>query len=502
MTHNIAKSSLAVTFFAGLVAGVSFLNQMVIARYFGASAELDAYLTAGALPSTFSGILLAGIGYTLIPILSKAPADQTDRAITGCFLLTLILGLGIGIAGGISGRFILRWTAPYLPAEKYLLSATLQLFFWPVAASSVLTSFLVGLSHFRKRFALAAASNAIPYVSAILCAITLSSRWGIFSIAVGLLAGCILQTAVLWWGAPDKHSMRPLEFTPFSGQFSRAMFPVLFTLLPYTLPPMIDAFWSSALPHGSLSYLGYANRIVIGLTSVSVLGVAVVIFPFLSADAAAGEKGQMRARIRATVKFVFLVLVPAAVLLGVLRAPILRLVFQRGSFDEAATAGLAAVLPWYLIGMVGMASMNVLSRSFYALSDFKTPALLGAGFLAFYFVSSGILSSRFLHVGIGITYAAYWTLQSGLAAFWLSRRVGGIWTWDDLKFLGKVVTVSVTVGLILYEANLYISWDVTWVFRTLCLGSAGVGLLSLISYLVFSVEERRWVTGMVQRGLR
>src|SRR5271169_5790168 len=197
--RSIIKSSLVVTVFTVGVSALGFLSQLVIAFLFGTSADLDAYLTAGALPLTFSGIALGGIGYTLIPILSNTREDEIPQTITSCFLTTLCIASIIAVTGTFFGQYTLHWTAPGLSPPKLRLCSHLQTFFWLAAGVTVIASFLVGVSRCYKRFLAPASSTLVTPVCTILGGLLFARRMGIYSIAAGLLVGCVLRCVLLFW---------------------------------------------------------------------------------------------------------------------------------------------------------------------------------------------------------------------------------------------------------------------------------------------------------------
>jgi putative peptidoglycan lipid II flippase len=499
---HIIKSSLAVTAFAGLTAVAGFFGQVVIAKLFGASAPLDAYLTAGAIPNTMAAVLLWGVGYTLIPILSGTPKEEVPRALTSCFLVVLVLSVALAGVGILAGKPLLRWTAPYLAPEKLALAAELQIYFWLGAAFSILTGFVIGVSQFSKRFVIPAAATLAPPLMIIVCGLSLAHRMGIRSIAWGFLLGALLQCVLVVTGIWGKGNRWSSGFSPAAWKFLRSLFPATASLLPFTLFPAIDAFWSSRLADGSFSLLGYANRISIGLTSVTIQGMATVIFPYLSENAASRDLEAVRRQVALALRLVFLLMVPIAAVLTALRIPVLTLLFQRGKFDAAATRGLASVLPWYLVGMVGIASMNLVNRGFYALRDFRTPARIGVGFLCGYFVLSGLLSFRFAYVGIAATYAIYWVAQLACAQKILSRRLGKVWEGRELKFLGKVIAAGVIVAVLLQAGLAHQSWILAPLAQVVCFGLAGSVLVIGLGYLTFNAYEREWAVSLATRVLR
>ena len=54
----------------------------------------------------------------------------------------------------------------------------------------------------------------------------------------------------------------------------------------------------------------------------------------------------------------------------------MRVIFERGAFTPADTAATAAALQFYAIGLVGYSVVRIVSPTFYALGDSRTPVIV------------------------------------------------------------------------------------------------------------------------------
>lgn len=96
----------------------------------------------------------------------------------------------------------------------------------------------------------------------------------------------------------------------------------------------------------------------IGLFGVAV-GTASV--PVLSRLATERKIPEFRDTLSSSINLVFLMTLPSACGLIVLGEPIIRLIYERGRFDSAATEMTAAALVGYSIGLTGYAAIKILS---------------------------------------------------------------------------------------------------------------------------------------------
>ena len=254
---------------------------------------------------------------------------------------------------------------------------------------------------------------------------------------------------MLYFSLPSPRPALARPRNPATAQLARSLLPLGTALLPFAALPSIDVFWGSRLPIGSISYLGYSTRIAIAIALIVVQGLSVVLFPDLSEDAHNGRLDAVRQKSSDSILFIFAIIVPLAALVYLLDGPMLALFLQRGRFTAAASAGVLQVLPWYLLGTLPMAMMNIVSRSFFALRDYRTPALTGVAGLAVYVSVSGALIGRFSVAGIGIAYTVFWMFLFLLQTAMLGRRIGSLLTAGILRRAAELIgCASVALGAV------------------------------------------------------
>lgn len=199
MGPSVLKSSLWVSGCAVVTYLLSFVSQVVIARYFGASGELDAYLTAYAIPGSTLGIVLTGIGFVVVPMWVKQREENDElKALSGSLILVMVaVALTVAVLGAVLADSVVALTAPGLDSEKLLLASRLQVFFWFAAGFWVISNLFVAIEHARNSFFVPALGMIMRPILVILGALILAGQWGIFSLAVGHLVAYFLLSAVL-----------------------------------------------------------------------------------------------------------------------------------------------------------------------------------------------------------------------------------------------------------------------------------------------------------------
>jgi putative peptidoglycan lipid II flippase len=154
------------------------------------------------------------------------------------------------------------------------------------------------------------------------------------------------------------------------------------------------------------------------------------------------DTAEFRATLVAGLRLALLAILPLATFLIVFSVPVVRLLFERGAFDPAATQTTARAFLFYAPQLPFVAVDQLLVYAFYARKDTLTPMLVGLLGVGLYLAVALTLIGPF-HLGVfGLILAN--TVQNSLHAVilmaLLSRAVGGLG--------GHGVGVSLRHGLI------------------------------------------------------
>jgi len=146
---------------------------------------------------------------------------------------------------------------------------------------------------------------------------------------------------------------------------------------------------------------------------------------------------------------------PATVGMIILRVPIIRVLYERGSFDANSTQMVAWALLWYAVGLTAHSLVEVLSRAFYAMHDTKTPVIVGVIAMSGNIALSFALSSLFRELGwmplggLALANSLATTLESLVLIILLSKRVNGLNLKEILRTAIKSLLASAVMGGVL-----------------------------------------------------
>ena len=187
---------------ASKVAGA--VKVAIMARYFGTSDSLDAFLIAFLLPAFVADVIGGCIAPSLIPVLMRVRASQGERAMGGLASAASAACCGFMVVIAI----VLAAAAPViLPlagsgfSESKLREATnlfyILLFWLPVSAFVNVSRALLNV---QGSFALPALAPLATPLLVIIAMSLFANRFGAMALCAGTLAGMLLKAR--YWAPP------------------------------------------------------------------------------------------------------------------------------------------------------------------------------------------------------------------------------------------------------------------------------------------------------------
>src|SRR6266702_3202323 len=138
----------------------------------------------------------------------------------------------------------------------------------------------------------------------------------------------------------------------------------------------VDTFLASSMPTGSLTALNYAFQLIHLPLGVFSIAISAAVFPTLSHFASLGQAAKMRDALQQAIRWILFLTLPTAIVMVVLRRPIVNLLFQYGAFGPEARELTQAAFLFYALGLAGHALVQILARAYYASRDTTTPVAL------------------------------------------------------------------------------------------------------------------------------
>jgi putative peptidoglycan lipid II flippase len=157
--------------------------------------------------------------------------------------------------------------------------------------------------------------------------------------------------------------------------------------------------------------------------------------------------GQIRATLAHAISLMMLLNVPSTVGLIVLADPIVRVIFEHGSFSATDTAATASALRFYALGLLGYSVVRIVSPAFYALGRSRTPVMISAASVvanvALNLALVGLMGYRGLALGTSLTAL----LNAALQILLIRREIGGVDGRTIAASFGRVSLAAAVMGV-------------------------------------------------------
>jgi putative peptidoglycan lipid II flippase len=427
---------------------MGFTREILTARAYGVSAQVDAFLVALSVPDLVGSALGAAMAAALIPRLtelSTAPgqAHQYARRTLSVSLYLSVVLLSLTFFGA---HWIIKMFAPGMSPSVMPLAVNITRVLSLVTAGLFLDRVLTGIFQGFHHFLWPAASVLLFNACSILFLIVFAPTRGIWALVNGWTLGVVLAMAVQgillvrYLGAPIFSGL-PVSDLRWLGLSGMEIF--FLTSVPSLLYVIARAI-AATLQEGSVATLGYAQRLFQLPVEVVIMGVLLGTYPMLSKISCQGNKKHLASSVDELSRTLLLVSTLIATLMMVLSHDLVKLVFQRGAFDIHATMATSAVLFCIAPALPGLATAMFAMRVF--MSCGKTREVIFPVLMAL--VLDGILSwlaaPRFGTPGIAIAFSVTWNILAIQMVFALRKQTT---EFQPLSFLFSTARIYLTGAL-------------------------------------------------------
>jgi putative peptidoglycan lipid II flippase len=374
VNRRIFRAIVLVGGITGSVAAATLLRDVIVARAFGTSDVMDAFLIAFLLP-TFSTTVVAGsFNSAFIPTYIQVRHEEGEaaaqRLCAGVTLISMSLLLLVTLILALVGPYFLPLLGSRFGPAKLAVTHALFYILLPTIFFQGLSTIWGAVLNAREQFALPSVVSVLVPVTAIGLLVVLGHRWGIYALAVGTAAGYALQWLVLAWGAVRSG----LSLWPRWDGPSPALRQVVGQFIPMTAGAalmsstvLVDQSMAAVLHAGSVSALSYGNKAVALITGLAATALGTAVTPYLSGMTVRHEWRHLRHTLRRYLQLIASLGVPLMLSLIVVSQPLIQFVFERGAFTPADTLLVARVqalyalqIPFYVAGILGVRLMSAL----------------------------------------------------------------------------------------------------------------------------------------------
>lgn len=477
---NMARATMILTgsFVVGRMLGL--VRTSLFAFVFGTSLTSDAYLQAFLVPDLIFNVIAGGaLSSAFIPIFTQYMVGERDeKAAWRIASSALNLALVIMCLLAVVAMLLAPWLVPLYnpgigPVERQLIVTLTRIMLLQaviMGGGVIINSVLYA----RQNFLLPAIGTVLYNVGLIVGLLPgfLLTFFGrsdaytsvaVYAATIGVVLGALLQVGVQIPGVVRERMRYTFSFDwKHSGvrQIGRQMLPRILNAAMLYFTTFVDRGLILLLAAGPfvLSPQGlitqYYQALQLMLLPLGIFGMAVstAAFPTMAENVTLGRLDRVRAIIEDTLRTILFLSIPSSVGLIVLGLPVIQVLLQHGAFNLESAVSTSVPLALFALGLAGLASVEILTRSFYAFRDSKTPVLVSvAQFLLKIFLSLILLNVLKWGPAWGLGSLAFATSVAGsleaVTLLWLlQKKIGMLGLRTLARFCGRVLLASLAMG--------------------------------------------------------
>ncbi|SIS39618.1 putative peptidoglycan lipid II flippase [Salimicrobium flavidum] len=430
-----------------------FLRDVTLAYVFGASAVSDAYIIAITVPVVLFGVIATGISTGYIPIYSRleekkspeAAKTFTNNLINALFVVCIPLLL----AGLFFTEPLVRVFAAGFEGETLDLAVSFTRISIFGIYLTIVIRILSAYLNYQKMFQVPNLIG-IPMSIVVILSIYMSDVMDRTTLLpLGYVAALLLQLIILLGFAfRKKFKYKPiLDFKdPDLTHMMALAVPVIIGSSATQVNKIVDRSLASGVEVGGVAALNYAVSLNGIIHGVFVVSITTVMYPLITKMATKGDMDGLKNSVHQSIIGVILLVAPATIGAMLFAEPIVRLLFDRGAFDQQAVLLTSDAYFYYSLGMTAVGLRIVLSKAFYSLQDTKTPMINTGVAMVLNIILNFILVGPLGLGGLALATSISAFVATLLLLISLRKKIGRLRLKQTFRSTGKILAASALMG--------------------------------------------------------
>lgn len=497
--RQLLSHATVIAVFSVLSKILGLLRDRFLASQFGPGWTLDAYYAAFRIPDfIFNLIVLGTVSAAFVPVfLNYVSKKRTEEAfaMANTMLNAIMVALVIlATAAAIFARPLMRVIAPgFNDPEIFELAVTYMR--WMLISPVIfgVSSVMSGILNAYRRFVAYSLAPVFYNLGIILGIIFFIPIFGPIALAWGVVFGAALHLltqipSVIKVGYHWRPEMR-LRSEGFS-KVVKLMIPRMIGFSALQLSLFVTIAIATTLGQGSASVYNLALNLQFFPVTIFGVSLATAVFPVLALSSSREDLDDFREHFSLAFRKILFFIIPVSVLMLLLRAQIVRVLFGSGAFDWEATIRTLNALGYFTLSLFAQALLPLLTRTFYALQNTRTPVIVGVISMVLNIGLSFVLGHLYGVSGLALSFSIANGFNALVLLLILRYQVGNL---DDQRIvtsatqtlfsslLGGVATYG---GLYFFAYLLNMSSFSTSTYIGIFLQAALSGIIGLAVFLI------------------
>lgn len=379
--RKVTKSALLVSIASVITVAISFFKESVLAYCFGTSSDADAFAFSAELPITLLSFLSMAITIAMVPIYSKHKEKKgkkdADKFLNGFITFIIIFSVCFALIFEIFAPLLIDLIAPGLEQYTNSLAVNILRIVLLTACFNLLIKVNTCIANINDSFFLATLHPNIYSFCVIVFSVALYKYIGIYAAVTGLMIGKIVEYIYTIFVRKKYYTFKiSLNFKSEGMKEAYRLFlPVFVGIGVDEINKLVDQYFMSSFPSGSVASLHYASKLSSGLSTLFVAAVATAIYPELSKKEANNELSETSRLYEFTIQLYNIILIPIIVGGVFIGKELVSIIYEHGAFDVESVDSTSPLFVFYLSGLLFSAVINISYSMFYIKGTSKIPMI-------------------------------------------------------------------------------------------------------------------------------
>lgn len=360
---------------------LGLVRQRVLAHYFEPN-ELSLFFGAFRLPDTVFEVLVFGtFASAFIPVFTKTLKESKEKAWKIASIVTnwgAIIFLILTLIVVIFAHPLYRLITPGFNNLDQIIIADLARILFIAQGFFVISYVLTAVLESSKRFFVPALAPLFYNLGIIVFTILFADNFGLYAPVIGVIVGAFLHFAIqlpLAIKLGFKFT-RDFKLTPEVKKIAKLSLPRIIEVSFLQIAKFVELTLASIISPAAYTYFMFGNTVQLLPVGLFGTSIAKAALPTLSAQS--DNLQLFKKTLFETLNQIVFLMSPIVAFLMVARIPVVRLIFGTDIFTWESTVETSLVVSAFAVGIFSQAANSILARSFYALSDTKTPVLVSS----------------------------------------------------------------------------------------------------------------------------
>lgn len=424
----------------------AFVKEILVARYFGVSDSIDAFVIAFVFVTFVVNIVSNSFNSAIIPVYVKSRLSNLSEAnqlFSNIIYLSVLLLLCMTLFAYIFSEVALNILVAGFSEVKQKLVKNLMVSMLPlivlVGIRNVWASVLNAGENFFSTFSV----QLMQPLFVIVFIVFFSEGLGIYALPSGLVIGSTIECIFLSFtlrkqGLPIFPSW--VGVSPYVSNLVKQYMPMVASAIVLNVSTLINHSMAASLGDGSVSTLNYGSKFVYLINGMGIMVIGTIVFPYFSKMVTKKDWCGLQRTWGSYSRFLLVLLIPFMLVLIYGADMIISVVYEGGEFKEEATTAVVLVhkmlvlqIPLQIAGTLNARVLSALGRNHILLG--VTVGMLLVNVLGNY-VLMDVMGISGIALAWSITFAFSYAVTFFYLRYNLKKLISGVRFYEARKDVG------------------------------------------------------------------